>query len=272
MDTEQATFLIERGLWIAVEVCCLALLVRLWRTGLIRTYRYFGMFAAVHAAQTAVLFFIPPHTDVYAWVYLGFSPVVGVFAILAALELYGLVLSQYPGIGSLGRWVVLGGMIVAFTLSSLSLYLDLAKIPDISPILLYLAAAERGLNSALLLFLFLVTVFLVWFPVPLSRNTVVHSIVMAVFFATPALLLLFRNTVDSSRETMTILNLVQLSSGLLCLIVWLLFLTPAGENVTVVFGHRWRPGESERLVRQLDELNEALLSSARSRRSSGIGQ
>jgi hypothetical protein len=109
--------------------------------------------------------------------------------------------------------------------------------------------------------LFLITAFLIWFPVPLSRNTVLHTIVFAVYFLSSSLLTLIRNVLGM--ELVAILNVVTLVMGLACSIAWVLFLTPQGEITTVTLGLRWRHGDRDRLVRQLDAINSNLLKTAR---------
>ena len=263
MDAIQTAHLAERIFWFVVFAGLIVLLFRLWRTGLSRTYRFFFAYLLVEVLHTVVLFFVPRETNLYGWVYIAFAPVRGVCAILVVLELYGLVLRGFRGIGTLGRWVVSGGMCLSFALALISLYPDLSNTEAAFPALLYLGAFQRGLDSALLLFLVLITAFLVWFPVPLSRNTVVHTVVFAVFFSGQAVLLLVRNILADHMETLYMISALYMGLYAICVLAWIFLLTKKGEKRTVVFGHRWRPGESDRLVGQLDALNATLLRSAR---------
>ena len=263
MDSAHAAALVERVSWIVVYFGLVALLFRLWRANLLRKYRFFGVYLAGEILQSSVLFPISRESEAYFIVFLVFAAAQCLLAILVVLELYGLVLRGFAGIGSLGRWVVSGGMTFAFLVATVSLYPDLANPETASPALLYLASFQRGVYSALLFFLFLITVFLVWFPVPLSRNTVVHTIIFAVYFSSFSVLLLIRNVADAAMGTIYLLSTIYMVVYALCLVAWNLLLTEEGERRTIVFGHRWSPSDSNRLVGQLDTLNTALLRTAR---------
>ena len=252
---------VQQSIWVFQYAAHIVLLLRLWKLGLATTYRFFFAYLAVATVRTSGLFFLAPCTDAYGWAYVLTVPVLGVLCVLVVLELYGLVLRNHAGIVTLGRWVVSGGLILAFTVASLSLYPDLSNPTEEYPILLYFNVFQRALDSALLIFLTLITAFLVWFPVPLSRNTVLHTIVFGVFFSSNALLLLIRNVVGA--EPTRILSTISLGAESLCLLAWILFLNRKGEESRVVFGHRWRPEDSGRLVEQLNAVNSTLLRSAR---------
>jgi hypothetical protein len=64
-------------------------------------------------------------------------------------------------------------------------------------------------------------------------------------------------------ETLYLMSTFYMGLYALCVIAWILFLTKKGEERMVVFGHRWRPGETDRLVSQLDTLNATILRTAR---------
>ncbi len=49
-----------------------------------------------------------------------------------------------------------------------------------------------------------------------------------------------------------------LMTSLVCLLVWMFALTPRGEKITTVVGHRWSPSEAKRLTGQLEAINARL--------------
>jgi hypothetical protein len=49
------------------------------------------------------------------------------------------------------------------------------------PILLYIRF-QRAINFALLIYVLIIALFLFWYPVPLGRNAVVHTVVFSVNF------------------------------------------------------------------------------------------
>ncbi len=252
---------IEKALWIAAVAAWIVLLWRLWSTRLFKVYRAFSAFALLSIVQSGVQFSLPRLSDAYAISYLCFLPIRAICTVWVVLELYGLVLNGYPGIGSVSRWVISGGLLISFIASVASIYPDFTGSPGQYPTLFYVGVFEQAFRSALLFFLFLITTFLLWFPVPLSRNTVLHTVVFAVYFSSSALLHLMRNILGM--ELVPVLNGFVLLLGLACGLAWVLFLTPRGETVTVAFALPWRRRDSDRLVRQLDAINSSLLKAAR---------
>lgn len=252
---------VENLLWAFVTVAQVVLLLRLWESGLWKIYRFFFGFLAVDVVRTGVLFFLPYGTDAYGWAFLSFIPLTSLCALLAIVEIYSLVFRGYKGIGTLSRWVITGGLVLAGGIAVLTAYPDFGNRAEAYPILLHFFVLQRAVDSALLLFLLFVTLFLVWFPVPLSRNVILHTIVFGAAFASQALLLLIRDVAGNAPTHL--LSTVSLAAEALCLLAWIFFLTKEGERKPVVFGHRWRLKESERLVAQLDTINSSLIRLAR---------
>lgn len=252
---------VEQSIWIFQYAAQLVLLLRLGTMGLAKSYRFFCLYLLVRLVKTSALLFLDRSTDAYGWTYVSFVPITGILVVLVVLELYGLVLRDHPGIVTLGRWVVSGGLVLAFVIAVVSLYPDLGNPAEKYPILLYFNVFQRALDSALLVFLLLLTAFLVWFPVPLSRNIILHTIVFGTYFSSEALLLLIRNVVGP--DPTRILSTINLGVESFCLVAWILFLNRKGEQKSVVFGHRWRLEDSEHLVEQLNTVNSALLRTAR---------
>jgi hypothetical protein len=48
-----------------------------------------------------------------------------------------------------------------------------------------------------------------------------------------------------------------------CLLFWLFALNRRGESRTLVVGHQWNPGDEQRLLAQLEAINDSLLRSGR---------
>ncbi len=253
----------ETAFWVVSVLLQAALLLRLWRSGLLWRYRWFASFLALHLVEAGVLSQIDRLTNTYAYAFFGFAVVFSILLVLVILELFGMIFQEYSGIGTVGRWLLGGGLAVATVVSVLSLSPDLANTGDTYPLLLYFSVFERAVYSALLLFVVFIALFLVWFPVPLSRNTVVHTILFGFAFCTRALLHLVRNVFGYERGLVHFLSALDLGVFVICLTGWIFFLKESGEQKTVVVGHRWRPEESERLSGQLDAINHSLLRAAR---------
>jgi hypothetical protein len=238
-----------------------ALFARLAQTGLWKTYRFFAAYLAAQILEDGALMLARPGTNSYGWTYIVCEVIIGVCAVLAILEIYQFVFESYAGISTLGRRVLRWGLLLALAIAALTLYPDVANRSEEYPTLRYALVFQRALYSALLLFVLLVTAFLVWFPVPLSRNVVLHAGVFGASCVTAALVFLIRNALGP--ELRELVSSIQLAVYSVCLLTWIIFLTPAGERKRVTVGHRWMPGAEERLVEQLNDINATLVRSTR---------
>ena len=251
----------HRWLW-TVAICAYAiLLLKLSRHRLCGTYRFFCCYLGFRAARSVLLSSLPFNTNAYGWVWVLSSPVIWLLYVLVVLELYSLVLRNYKGIATLGRWTLMGALGISILLSALSLVADMSNRAERYPVFVYLNAIERGVISSLVIFLLLITGFLTWYPVPLSRNVIVHSIVYSIYFLSMTMGLLVRNV--AGLEIHNAVNLILLGVTVCCLLVWILFLNRQGEQTTVVLRQHWRPEQEEQLVGRLGAINAMLLRSAR---------
>jgi hypothetical protein len=252
---------VELLLWVAVLVCHAILIIKLSTLRLHLKYKWLFSYLVIRLARSLVLACLHYRGNAYGWTYVATEPVMWILYVLVVLELYALVLKDYPGVRSLGRWVLIFGLAVSTILSALSLTLDLSGAPTRYPILLYVGVVERGVVTSLVFFLLLITGFLVWYPIPLCRNVVVYCFGYAVSFLASSLALLVRNVSGDGvvRSLSTGLQGVDLA----CLVFWIVTLNRRGETLSTVLGHRWRPEEEAHLVGQLDAINRSLLKAAR---------
>jgi hypothetical protein len=252
----------------------LLLFLRLRLTGLHRSYRYFSAYLLFRVLRAVLLTGVPwgvkllqgrPNvpfaTNAYAWVWLLTNPLLWVFWVLVVLELYSLVLQNYKGIASLGRWVLLAGLAVAVGISFLTLPADLSNAAEKYPIVRLFLAIDRGVASSLVIFLLVISCFLAWYPVPLSRNVVVHCIVYAGYFLSMTLATLLRNLVGSA-VTQGV-NILLSCVTLVCLLLWICLLNREGEGAKVRLRPHWAEGREEELVGHLAAINSTLLRAAR---------
>jgi hypothetical protein len=250
----------------------LFLYLRLRHEGLHRVYRFFAAYLVFRVVRASLLAVAPPvsgqlmygtwvspfSNSAYGWIWLVTEPVLWVFYILIVLELYTRVLESYKGIASLGRWAVLGGLVISLVIASFTLRVDLSGPGTPDPVLTYTFVVQRGVFSGLVVFLLLATNFLVWVPVPVSRNSIVHTLVYTVYYLLLSLSIFVRN-VQGSRAA----NLGNLAMGLTtlaCLAAWSKLLTRAGERKTASL-RQWSPEQQARLIEQLAQINATLLHS-----------
>jgi hypothetical protein len=200
-------------------------------------------------------------SDLYFYVYIFSEPIFLLLYILVVVELYSLVLERYKGLYTLGRWAMYGAVLISGTISVLTLLPKLGpSLPEPSRLLMYEVGAERGVDLALVIFILLIVWFLTKYPVPLSRNVVVHTVIYSVFFLSDALVLLWR-TLLGYHVTFSI-NVVATAISSTCAIAWWLLLSAKGEEVQVR-GPQLRPDSEERILQQLDLLNATLLKVSR---------
>jgi hypothetical protein len=117
------------------------------------------------------------------------------------------------------------------------------------------------MDFVILLFLLLITILLLWFPIKLRRNIVVYIGGFGLFAAARSGGLLLANRLPAA-ATYTV-STILLAVTLLCLLIWIVGIRPEGERSIALPGHSRDPEASERLSRQLDAINTALARFAR---------
>jgi hypothetical protein len=163
-------------------VCHGVLLWRLWSQKLAGVYLFLTIFLVGETIQDIAGFPIRRDSDLYAWLFVYSTPVLWIFAYLVVLELYRLILEDYPGIASVGRKAVSWCLGLALAISVLYALPDLNGAPGPSPILRIYFVAERSTVLGLLLFLVLIQIFLIHYRLRLSRNRMVYATGYAVYF------------------------------------------------------------------------------------------
>ncbi len=233
--------------------------LRLYQLDLNRVYRFFFAYLVLTTARSLLLLPFNVRENTYALIYLATLPILWVFYILIVLELYSLVLQNYSGIYSLGRWTLYGALFFSVAVSVLTLIPTWGN--ETSKLLFWSTTVTRGVDFSLVIFLLLILVFLSRYPVALNRNIIVHCIVYTVFFLGTSMTILVRNVVG--HELMRPLNIVLqvISAG--CYLVWIFCLTRAGESRVTMLRHNWSPDDEQRLIEQLNNINATLLRAAR---------
>jgi hypothetical protein len=252
--------LAEQIIWIANLILELVLILKLVSRRLHRIYFWFFILLWFQVLQTAGMMFLDSATDLYAWAYFLTEPALWVLYLLAVLELYSLALCKHQGLASLSRWFMLGALLVSVAISALTLQADLSRPTGKFPILDYFSVFERGVAFSLVLFLLLITGFLIWTPISIRRNLVVHVSLYSVFFMAAATLFFLQNT--RRFALIAEISIALLSANALCLLLWVLLLNKRGEEIVMMVRSRWKPEDELRLARQMDAVNAFLLKSS----------
>ena len=235
--------------------------LKLFSTSLYRRYRIFFVYSIFRVANGLWPLFVDLKSDAYAYFWAFAEPLNLILWVWVVLELCKLVLEKHRGLYTLGRWAMAVGMIISVTLSILSL------LPRIKPAasqksryLTYFYGADRGVTLCLAIFLILMILLISRYPVRLSRNVVLHVSLYTIFFLTNTLSVLLW-TVFGKRVYGTVTTSMMITSCC-CVLAWLLFLNPGGEEVRVNIPH-FGPESEERILFHLDSLNTTLLKVAR---------
>lgn len=164
-------------------ICHGVLLWRLASEGLARLYIYLTVFLAAETVATVVLLPISPKSFLYAYIFFVFTGISWVLSYLIVLELYRLVLEDYPGISAVGRkavsWALGLGVIASIAYA----------IPDLRagggqfPLLRVFVILERSVVLGILVFLVLIQLFLLHYRLRLSPNRMVYATGYAIYFA-----------------------------------------------------------------------------------------
>ena len=252
---------IESILWYTAIAGYAILLARLAILRLHVVYRYFFFYLIVRLSRALLLAGLDRHSNAYGWTYVATEPILWVLYILVVLELFTIVLRDYPGIQTLSRRVLTAGLAISAAVALATLLPDLGNPAERYPILRSMYVAQRVVMSSLVVFFAILTAFLVWYPVPLSRNVVVYCAGFSLYFFSSTMGLFVRNIAGEAvtRITSTVLQGV----GVACLIVWIALLNRQGETKRLSLRAHMPAPDEARLVGQLESINRGLLGSAK---------
>lgn len=240
--------------------------VKLYRSGLYRRYRVFFAYFLLRVPSAGYPLFLDIKSPVYFYIWVFITPLVWMFYVWVVLELCRLVLERHRGLYTLGKWAMCLGMVVSVTLSMLSV---LAKFKSAPPqrskslfpsIIRYFLATDRGITFCLAIFLLLMLLLLSRYPVRLSRNVVLHTTLYTIFFLSNTLSVILLSVFGL--HLFTTIDTALMGVSALCILAWLIFLTPKGEEVRVNIPH-FAPENERRILLHLDALNSTLLKASR---------
>lgn len=193
---------------------------------------------------------------VQARMFIILQPLLWCFYVVMVREIHGKSLARFRGIARAGQQLLVYGLIGSIVLSIATVQPDLqAGNHEGAVPILYVTAAHRVVTGGLTLFLLLLTIVLNWFPVPTSRNTIVHTTLAFFFFLLMTVAHLYRNLTGT--EVTDQVNHGIMALGTLCLVAWAALLRPAGE--TAKAESAMAPAESSWIFAQLEAINRALL-------------
>jgi hypothetical protein len=231
--------------------------LKLYRTGLYHRYPIFFAFFIFRIPNSIWPLFLEVSSPLYQKVWVLTEPLEFGFYVLMVVELYKLVLEKYKGLYSLGRWALYVSLAISVAISGISLLPRITpSMPQRSRIMFYVLATERGIETALAIFIVLMLCFLSVFPVKLSRNVRMQALVFSILFLSNTFVVLMRSLFGHRLQDELNTMLMAVSAG--SIVAWLALLRVAGEDVPQAPALYGQQHES-RLLTHLDSLNAALL-------------
>ena len=202
------------------------------------------------ACGVFALSFISQQSPLYFRMWLVVVPVENIFGVIAVRELFALVFRDYPGIRSVGRWGMYGGLVVAASGS-----IAFRRTTERGSLLLFNAEVlQRSVVFSLAVVILLILFFLSRYPLRLSQNTYIFSSFFSAIFLSEALRLL----VDSFdlRLNNPAVDLIEAIFVSICMVLWASLMqhadTPVPERV------RFSSPQEDHLLEQLASLNHML--------------
>lgn len=249
---------IRNWLMIVQIVAYVLLLSKLFTTKLLRKYRYFGLLVAVEAARLPLMAAVPIRSNLYAYVYFATAPLIWILYVLVVLEFFQMILRNHPGIATVGRKAVGVALALSVITSGVTLTLDLQQTSAEAALLHNFMLLERIVMTSLLVLLLSLIAFASHFPVPMAANIRVHASIFAVYFAVKTAVFFLR--LFFGLDAVIVLNFVLNALAISCLLAWTILLRPDGETAP---SRRMPSASEERLLAQLESINESLMGSAK---------
>lgn len=229
---------------------------RLYSSGLHRRYPAFFLFMIFFALQNATVVVLGGASGAYQKVWVLTEPIEWFFYAWVVLELFSLVLEDYRGLRTVGRWALIAATAIALLASVFSLAVP-SHATTQGRLMAYYYVAERAVYFSLVVFLLTILVLLTRYPITLNRNIVVHSVVFSVYFLTGTAIFLMLST--RGFGVLPIAAYVTRAVNVGAVGAWLALLNSAGEWRAQRLRPAWMPGHEDRLSSQLNSLNAALL-------------
>jgi hypothetical protein len=255
--TAPTFIVVERSLWFCNTVLSAVLVFKLYFSKLAATYRFFFAAIALNIVRTIVIWRIDISSNAYFNFWRATEPITWLLNTLVVLELCSLIFREYRGIQVLGRRTIYGSLAAAVLISLIILAPTWRRSNQ--PMLSFqrFLMVERGVDSALVILLFLLLVFLALLPIPLSRNVVIHSVLYAMYFLSGSIGIFIAN--GTSTEARLVISTCLMGVSFLCLGSWNVLLRRAGETKIAVMPKPLPAAYEEKLVEQLSSINATLL-------------
>ncbi len=247
-----------QGIFYFSIVLTAAVLARLWWTGLARIYKLLFGYLSVDFLSSVGGLTIPFRSKAYGDFYFSVQTLKILIAAFVLMEIYSLALERQPALGRFLRSAVGYILLAAGAVPLIVLGASHAAAAGTHPYMHTFLLFERTMNGTMAIFLLLIALFMMWFPVRLRRNVIVYMSGFIVWSLSRSLLVYVDARWFTVVDVKQAADIVQQLIAAGCLLLWLVALRRQGEAMTAVVGHLWNRTEAERLTEQLDAINDGL--------------
>jgi hypothetical protein len=235
-------------------------LVRISVLSSLRLYWFFLGIFAVWIVANMLYLSGDSASKIYFWSFCVITWVLWFFYLVAAQGLYSNVFRGYPGIASIGRWIVIAAGLCILVTGATNFYLS-RRLSSPSWLYTTVTMIDRALLLGLAFFFVLLVSIMAHYPISIPRNLVVHSIAFSAVLLIQALVSLVDQW-TAHQFTAELNNFSSLVSGV-TIFSWAWFLSRRGELTHVRTRQRLDPEVEFRLLGQLDSINGILLRAGR---------
>ena len=235
----------------------LALIVRFCWTGLHRRYRYLFAYLVLALVQTVVLLFVRFDSRTYVDYWMISEGLIVFCWVLIVLNLYSMILQDFVAIAATAQRYTTAALAVAVIASLLLVNVENLTNTRYN----YFLLCDRAVLSSLVILVLASLAFLVYYPIPISKNVAIYSIGFTAYLFPKAVALLIGNV--SRYAWYRQINVVFIGLPLAGLLFWLLMLNREGEKTVLIVAPQWRQGEEEILLQRLKSINDQLLRGAK---------
>jgi hypothetical protein len=243
---------IEQWLWYLNVAGNVAMLLALLGRKLAGVYRVLFLYFTVDLLQSLLVLGWPAFI---AQVYATTQPLKWILSFWFVLELYGRVLAPQAALAKFARGTVGALLAVSTGISLASIFVGHPKSLEWDWAATAFNRVDRTIDSTNAILLLLMSAFLLWFPVKVSRNAASYMTGFIFYFFTRWAELL---AADLWPQYTRGLSAANLGVAFACMAFWVVVLRPEGETAVTVTGHRWNLAEAESLTLQLDAMNSRL--------------
>lgn len=242
--------------WISVATLPVYFLVAwaFYRRKLWRPYLFFWICLLVEGLGMGATLLSANSRRYTTIIYMLVQPPTFLLYVLMVLEVFQKVFARFPGIARFAQRVVVISLGLAFLFALTSLGGDLSAGWTGQSVVSRYSVVLRAIASTLSIYMILISIFLIWMPVPLPPNTIRHSFLFFFYFMLTSGVYYFLNLNRS--EYVQIANFTTGLLTLATLLAWYFLVQPEGEIVPKVRQAPHTPAGV--LLGRLEALNQTL--------------